>query len=54
MDEKIHSTSFLELLERMKTHLGAVGQLRRNMEERLKALLVSPVQAEGACTEAED
>lgn len=49
MEEKPSSASFLDMLERMKDHLGMAGQVRRNLEERLKSLLDRPVGSEDPC-----
>jgi hypothetical protein len=40
MDEKNNSSSFLDLLEHMKSYLGAAGRVGRDVDERLKALAI--------------
>lgn len=54
MEDKPSTASFLDMLERMKSHLGMAGQVRRNLEERLKSLLDRPVGCVDPCVEGED
>lgn len=53
-DNKPESASVLDMLERMKNYLGTAGQVGRTLEERLKALLASPVSGAGHRTEGDD
>lgn len=46
MDQKNDTPSFLDLLEHMKSYLGAAGKVGRDLEERLKALAGLPASVD--------
>jgi hypothetical protein len=54
MENEPGSASVLDMLERMKNYLGTAGRVGRTLEERLKALLASPVSAAEPRTEGHD
>lgn len=51
MDQKNDNPSFLDLLEHMKSYLGAAGRIGRELEERLKSLTGAPARAETPCAD---